>query len=376
MFTAVLFWLFVLCIALQCGYALYFFTRIFNLPVEELKTKEATLPVSVIICARNEAHNLMRNLPAIMGQNYYNEAGKPMYEVIVVNDGSDDNTEEVLYRLEQQYSHLWHVTIGPDESRVFKGKKFALSKGTSYSTYPYLLLTDADCLPVSDEWIHHMVAPFHNNKEIVAGYGQYESRPGLLNAFIRWETIHTFLQFSTYTMSGRPYMAVGRNIACTKDVFLRAQQSEVWNELPSGDDDLLIQACGNDTNTSIVGHKDAYTMSEPKTTWREWLTQKRRHLSTGKYYKEETKALLAGYAGSHALMWLLFFVLMYWSDWVLILVLMAMRCGIYWTIWQTTALKLRERKLFLWIPLCDLGWAVYNFVLSPYIIWKTKQQWK
>ncbi len=76
MFTAVLFWLFVLCIALQCGYALYFFTRVFNLPVQELQTKEATLPVSVVICARNEAANLERNLPAIMGQNYYNEAGK------------------------------------------------------------------------------------------------------------------------------------------------------------------------------------------------------------------------------------------------------------------------------------------------------------
>jgi glycosyltransferase involved in cell wall biosynthesis len=374
--ATVLFWLFIITIAIQCGYALYFFTRIFNLPKRPLKVRNATVPVSVIICAKNEARNLEHNLPAVLGQHYQDEDGKVMYEVIVVNDASEDNTEDVLYKLEQHYSHLWHVTISADAPRTFKGKKFALSKGVSYSSHPYFVMTDADCRPLNDDWIHHLVAPFHNDKEIVAGYGAYKIHPGLLNAFIRWETLHTFLQYSTYAMAGKPYMAVGRNLACTKAAFMRAQESRVWNELPSGDDDLLMHCCGNETNTAIAGHRDSFTISEPKTSWREWLSQKRRHVSTGKYYREEIQGLLGVYAASHAIMWLLFFVLMYWTDWTLILVIMAMRCGIYWTIWQSTALRLQERKIFLWIPLCDLGWAIYNLVLSPYIIWKNKQQWK
>ena len=376
MLATVLFWLFIITIAIQCGYALYFFTRIFNLPKRALKDRNAIVPVSVIVCAKDEARNLQQNLPAVLGQQYQDHEGKVMYEVIVVNDASKDNTEDVLYKLEQHYSHLWHVTISQDETRTFKGKKFALSKGVSYASHPYILMMDADCRPLNDDWIHHMVAPFHNDKEIVAGYGAYKIHPGLLNAFIRWETLHTFLQYSTYAMAGKPYMAVGRNLACTKAAFMRAQESRVWNELPSGDDDLLMHCCGDSTNTALAGHRDSFTISEPKTSWSEWLSQKRRHVSTGKYYKEEIQGLLGVYAASHAIMWLLFFVLMYWTDWTLILIIMAMRCGIYWTIWQSTALRLQERKIFLWIPLCDLGWAIYNFVLSPYIIWKNKQQWK
>jgi hypothetical protein len=220
------------------------------------------------------------------------------------------------------------------------------------------------------------VAPLARGKEIVAGYGAHRYRIGLLNAFVRWETMHTFLQYSTYALSGKPYMAVGRNLACTKEVYLRAQQSAVWNELPSGDDDLLMQSCATRDNTAVVAHRDAFTVSDARPGWRAWLRQKQRHMSTGKYYSDETQALLAIYAASHALSWLLFFVLMYWSAWTLVLFIMGMRCAIYWTIWQSTAWKLQDRRLLAWIPLCDVGWLMYNFVLSPYIIWKNKQQWK
>lgn len=376
MLHAILFWLFVLSIAVQCGYALYFFTRIFNLQKHPLNKQPAKTPVSVIICAKNEARNLELYLPAILAQRYMNEAGKPMYEVIVVNDVSEDDTEQVLYRLEQQYSHLWHVTVTKEQPREFKGKKFALGIGVSYASHPLLLLTDADCTPASENWLAYMVQPLENGKEVSAGYGGYIHKPGMLNAFIRWETMHTFLQYSTYALAGKPYMAVGRNLACTKHIFAQAQQSGVWNQLPSGDDDLLMNTCATAENTAIVAHPDSYTVSEPKYTWSDWLHQKQRHISAGKFYKDDTKAILAGYAVSHALCWLLFLVLLLYTDWMLIFMVMAMRCAMYWTIWETTAFKIRDKRLLMWIPLCDIGWAVYNFVLSPYIIWKNKQQWK
>jgi glycosyltransferase involved in cell wall biosynthesis len=369
--------LFIISILTQCAYAFYFFSRIFNLPVQSVDSKAATLPVSIIICAKDEARNLERNIPLIMAQIYSNEKGKPLYEVIVVNDASEDNTEQVLYHLEQQFTNLWHVTITKESPRNFRGKKFALSKGVSYSTYPYLLLTDADCAPASVHWLSEMVGPLQQDKEIVAGYGGFHSRGGLLNAFIRWETIHTFLSYSSYILAGKPYMAVGRNIACTKEIFLKAQQSEVWNKLPSGDDDLLVQCCGTAINTAIVASPDSFTFSEAKSNWSDWLKQKQRHVSTGKYYKDDIKLLLGGYALSHGLTWLLFFLLIFCSPWlILTTILFFIRCIIYWSLWQTTAQKLQEKKLFLWVPLCDIGWGLYNLLLSPYIIWKNKKQWK
>jgi cellulose synthase/poly-beta-1,6-N-acetylglucosamine synthase-like glycosyltransferase len=299
-----------------------------------------------------------------------------MYEVIVVNDASEDDTEAVLYRLEQEYSHLWHVSISKDEPRLFKGKKFALGKGVSHASASSLLLTDADCAPASENWLRYMVRPLEEGKEIVAGYGAHRFRKGALNAFVRWETMHTFLQYSTYAMAGMPYMAVGRNLACTKAVFLKAQQSDIWNELPSGDDDLLIRACATEANTAIVANPEAFTFSDAGTSWKDWLRQKQRHLSTGKYYKPQIQTVLAVYALAHALSWILFLILTYWSDWSMVFIVMVMRCAIYWTIWQTTVLRLKEKKLFSWFLFCDIGWLVYNFVLAPYIFWKNKQQWK
>jgi len=373
---AILFWLFVLSIATQCGYALYFFTRIFNFPKPALKNEFAQHEVSIIICAKNEARNLEQNLPAILAQRYSNEAGKPMYEVLVVNDGSEDDTEQVLYKLEQQYSHLWYVSVSEEERKKFKGKKAALNVGVAAATSHWLLLTDADCVPATDNWLAHMVAPLEEGRDIVAGYGALRYRMGFLNTFIRWETLHTFVQYSTYALAGKPYMAVGRNLACTKDVFYKARRSDVWNELPSGDDDLLMQCCAEKDNTAIVAHRDAFTISEAKHNWKDWLKQKQRHVSTGKYYKDEIQALLGIYAASHAATWLLFFVLLFSGEWTIVCVMMAMRCAVYWTIWQSTAYRLQDRRLLLWMPFCDLGWMIYNFVLSPFIIWKNKQQWK
>lgn len=370
MFESSLFWFFFAAIAIQCGYAFYFFTRIYTLQPKRTIAIDNNLPISIIICAKNEAHNLAENLPLLLTQNYSH------YEVIVVDDASTDNTQAILARLKNEYPHLHTVTINAKERRSFKGKKFALSKGIAAASNQYLLLTDADCKPASEDWAMRMVAPLYKGKEIVCGYGGHHHRMGILNAFIRWETMHTFLQYTTYALSGRAYMGVGRNMACTKAVFAKAQSSAIWNQLPSGDDDLLVQACGKPNNIAIVAHKDAFTFSDAKANWADWLRQKQRHISTGKYYHKSTQRLLGLYAISHSLSWVLFFALVSWSYFSIVFILFFLRCFLYWAIWQSTAMKLRDKKLWLWIPLCDIGWALYNIILSPFIFWKNKTQWK
>src|SRR5690606_3705047 len=115
-------------------------------------------------------------------------------------------------------------------------------------------------------------------KEIAIGYGQYKTEPGLLNSFIRWETVHTFLQYTTYARAGRPYMAVGRNMACTRAAYLKAQASPEWGKLPSGDDDLLVRAAGGKENVAVVANRGAFTITEARKDWSSWIGQKQRHL--------------------------------------------------------------------------------------------------
>ena len=371
MFALVLYWLFLLAVGVQLGYAFYFFVRVFARAYNVNTVEGASLPVSIIICAKNEAANLKKNLPEILTQKY--SAG---YEVIVVNDASTDDTPGVLQELELRYDNLWDVVVGQHVERDLQGKKFALRKGAVQAKYDWLLLTDADCVPASDKWLQSMAAPLACGREIVAGYGGYNRSGGLLNAFIRWETMHTFLQYSSYALAGSPYMAVGRNMACTKVVLEKAQHSEVWNALPSGDDDLLVSIAGNQDNVAIVAEIGTFTYSDAKATWKEWVQQKQRHLSTGKYYGTETKTLLGGYAMAHAALWLGFFWLLFTPYCLTALAFMAVRCLCYWAIWAATAYKLNEKKLVYLFPLFDLAWIVYNFAFFPYITWKNKKHWR
>lgn len=375
-FSEVLVPVFLLCVTIQLAYTLFFFVQLFSLPDEDdTSSISDPQPVTIIICAKNEAANLRNNLPAIMAQRYSNASGISMYKVIVVNDASDDDTAGVLEGFRALHHNLSIIHISSSEKRTLPGKKYALSKALAITDGNFLLLTDADCQPASDAWLTQMVVPLHKGKQLVAGFGAYNANGSIINAFIRWETLHTFIQYTCYALSGRPYMAVGRNLACTKAAMQKAQQSPAWALLPSGDDDLLINAVADGNNMVIVANPTAITLSPAKATWADWLKQKQRHVSTGKYYKTGTKLLLGVYALTHCVAWLCFLLLLCSHEWQLALGVMATRLLINMLIQQRASSITGQRNhIFLFI-LADIGWMMYNFVLSPYILLKNKQKW-
>jgi glycosyltransferase involved in cell wall biosynthesis len=363
-----LFYVFSICIVVQTLFALWMLWASDNRYRSSTRTSN-TEGLSIIICAHNEAAHLAQNIPLLLAQNH------PQFEVIVVNDASDDDSAKLLAELSARHPLLKVVSISPEATRTLPGKKLALSKGVAAAQYEQLLLTDADCAPASNEWANIMSASLRSPKEIVAGYGAYKKSKGWLNVFIRWETMHSFLQYSSYAHSGMPYMAVGRNLACSKKVFLAAQSHSLWSSMPSGDDDLLIRLEGHRHNVGIEDAPESFTYSMAKTSFRDWLLQKQRHVSTGKLYKKSRQILLGAYALSHGLMWLLWIILSLSGYAYLISSLMLLRCLLVWSLWGTESLHLKERTLILFLPLCDIGWAIYNLILSPYIVYKTKKQW-
>ncbi len=369
MLANIVFWIFVGCTAINCGYAVFLFRRIFKLrpagPCVAIRLQQC---VSVIICARNEATNLKENLPLVLKQEFKE------YEVIVVNDHSTDDTSAVLRMLQSEYPHL--KVINQTNDQLPSGKKAALAAGVAASTSEFLVFTDADCAPAGPNWLVFMADPMFRGKDIVAGYSGYIQQPGMLNTFIGWETMHTFLQYATYCVAGIPYMAVGRNMACTKAVFLDASRSRIWSRLPSGDDDLLVREAANGNNMTIVSHPGAFTMSSPVRDWKSYRAQKQRHLSTGKYYKPIPRFLLGVYSGSHAAVWLGFLVLLgtQWYAWAL--ALMYFRCMLHWSCWFNAAARVGARSLIKFFPFADFAWMLYNFALSPYVFFKNKTTWK
>jgi len=353
----------------QLFYFLFFYSRIafYKKPKKKSSRQHA---ISVVVCARDEAQQLAENMPVILQQNY-----PSTYEVIAVDDNSYDDSKYVLEHLSKIFKQLRPVTL-KQEARLIQGKKFPLSMGIKEAKYELLLLTDADCMPASPQWIQLMQDGFTDEKDIVLGYSPYKKESGLLNKLIRFETFHTALQYLSFAKSGIPYMGVGRNLAYKRDLFFKHKGFAAHNQIPGGDDDLFINRIANRKNTAIVIDADAFTYSPAKKTWSAWRAQKARHYTTAKYYKKGHLFLLGLYSFSHFVFYPLlitaFFFLPYWIP----LSIYSGRLLIQGFIYYPSMKKLTERDLFWFYPLLDLWQWFYYLLFSRMLMKAPKNNWK
>ncbi|MCR5456299.1 MAG: glycosyltransferase [Bacteroidales bacterium] len=244
------------------------------------------VPVSVVICAKNEADNLKARLGYVLDQDY------PDFEVVVVNDQSTDDTELILDEYKQKYPNLY-VTEISHNPQFRQGKKLALTIGIKAAKHEWLLLTDADCIPVSKNWIRTMSQHFTEGNDFVLGYGGYEERSGLLNKLIRYDAGFIALQYFTFAEAGMPYMGVGRNLAYRKSLFVKSKGFMSHSRLMSGDDDLFVNENAKKRRVAVSYHPESFTTCESKETFHQWNTQKQRHFSASERYKGSHKFLLA-----------------------------------------------------------------------------------
>lgn len=348
-------------VAIQCIYYLLFLTPIlFNKKRDNILSP----PISVIICAKNEAENLEAFLPNIISQKYENE-----YEVVVINDRSKDRTAEVLEEFSKKHTQIKIVTV--ENSEHFWGnKKYALTLGIKAAKHEHLLFTDADCTPKNTSWISGMSSCFDEKKSIVLGYGGYRKvRGSFLNKLIRYETVLTAIQYFSYAKIGVPYMGVGRNLAYTKTDFFRVNGFIKHIQVKSGDDDLFINEVATSQNTSINIEEGSFTESIPKNTFKEWIQQKRRHVSTAKYYKTKHKVLLSIFYASQILFFLLgFTLLLTFNQKELILLMILIRYSVVFTTVGLFSNKLKEKDLILILPFTE----IILILLQLYIYLKNK----
>lgn len=328
-------------------------------------------PVSIIICARNEADNLDNYLPIILSQDY------PNYEVIVVNDCSTDNSDIILQKYLEQYPQLRVSTIKEDK-KFAHGKKLAVTIGIKAAKYDRLLFTDGDCMPESNQWLSLMAANFSADTSIVLGYGGYFPQPGLLNKYIRYDTLVIALQYFSFALSKIPYMGVGRNLAYKRSLFYSGKGFSTHFHLASGDDDLFVNENATKTNTAIELSPKSHTRTASKESYDKWYFQKKRHFSTSKLYKPAHKLLLALEPISRLLFYTSFAILVFFPLYkTLVLSLFAFRLIIQVIVIKKTMIRLNEKDLLLISLLFDLMSLFINFgLLVTGRIRPSNYQWK
>lgn len=318
-------------------------------------------PVSIIIAARNEAQNLKENLPLILRQAH------PKFEVLVVNDGSEDDTRAVLDQLANADEKL----------RVFhrpaKGKKQAISFGIRQAEHERMLFTDADCKPASENWAAHMTSALQKY-EVALGFGGLKGKNNFVGGLSIFETFQTAASYFSSALKGKPYMGVGRNLAYSKSVYQKADGFNRHAHVLSGDDDLFIASLQK-VQAQVAFSEESFTFSAAPNSVKDWWKQKRRHYSASFQYPLQRKLQL----GLEGLLQVLFYlylpyVLIHYPEPVLFFFAMRYASVLVWGMPLARHFK-AKRELWLF-PFWEMCWSVFtSFIHLQNLIFGARKGW-
>lgn len=361
----------------QLYFYLRFYTAVFRhkrrIKKGKIKLMETLPEVSVIICARNEEENLKKHLPSVLKQDYPNN-----YEVIVINDRSDDESETVLELFKKDYPHL-KTSFVPHDAKYIDSKKIAVILGVKAAKNDILVFTDADCEPISNKWLENMVRSFSEGKQIVLGYGAYNKNKSFTNMLQVFDTLFIGIQYLNYAIAGYPYMGVGRNMAYRKSFFEKSKGFSKHLDIQSGDDDLFVNDFAKGKNTAVCVRPESVTTSEEKKNFPAFLAQKERHLSTSGRYKFSSKLLLGLELGSRFLFYLgvLLIIALGLPYWYFIAPgAFLLRYIVQYVIINLNAKALGERKFYFGIGLMDILLPVINLYLYIVACFRPKAHYK
>ena len=343
-----LFYIFIVIVAVQLFYYTIVFSKFSFAKNQKITPKR--IPISVIVCAKNEEENVVKFIPLLAEQNY------PDFEIILIDDASSDATLEIFEEFEKQYSNVKLVKVVNNEA-FWGNKKFALTLGIKAATKDYLLFTDADCYPTSKDWITLMSSQFTLHKTFVLGYGGYEKVKGsFLNKIIRFDSLLNATQYFSWAKIGRPYMGVGRNLAYKKDEFFKVNGFIDHMKIRSGDDDLFVNQASKGSNTTCCYAADSFTYCEPKTNYADWKALKQRHVATASFYKPFDRIQLSVFFISQILFFIVPIVLLAFQyQWIIVLSLIGFRYLFTWIVLGFSAGKLKEKDVMYWYPIIEIA---------------------
>jgi glycosyltransferase involved in cell wall biosynthesis len=359
----------VLTVAVQLFYYVYFYSRIlFYTPAQRTDQIQNGPPVSIIVCAHNERENLKKLIPELLNQKYRD------FELIIADDRSNDGSFDYFSDLYKGESRFRMIRIEATPIGI-NPKKYALTKAIESANLDWVLLTDADCIPVSSNWITQMTLVITENKKIVIGYSPYEQRSGFLNMLIQYETLYTAIQYLSFTMAGIPYMAVGRNVLYQKALFFENNGFSSHAHITGGDDDLFIRDVATKNNVACCLSKESYVYSKPKENFNDWFIQKRRHLSVGVKYRLKHKIVLGvqllAHIGFYSLLCLVFI-----RDIELTFLILMIRSLGFMLIFVLIARKLSSISKWIWLLLViDVVFIFIYLLITTSIVFYKRIKW-
>ena len=346
------------CLLVQLSYWLFIFAKLKPIPRKDSQPRDH----DIVVCYKNEEQNLPKSIKHLSAQG--------CHAAILVDDFSSDDSFMIASAATS--SNLKNVKATVDRP----GKKRALLDGIICSEMERIVLTDADCRPVTADWSAIMASYLHDCDAVI-GYAPLAKSQSWVSVFARYETYLTAIQYLSYAQIGIPYMGVGRNMAVRRSTALPILTEMQDQKLASGDDDLLVQGLAKNGKVSTCLDPRSFVFSEPAKDIRSYIRQKARHISTATSYALVHQVLLAVFAGTHLLFYGLLLVLLFFSSVSLtqLLVILLVKWIMQMIVNRKLMYLLGEKDLWWKFPLLDIATFVLYVVLTPYLFLKNRTQW-
>lgn len=267
------------------------------------KLDEELEPVSVVLCARDAYEHLTELIPALLRQDY------PDFEIVVVNDCSDDETEEYLKDLERNETKVKPVQL-KQHLNFFNGKKFPLSMGIKSAQHDLIVLTDCNCMPVNEQWLRSVVNRYNSRTEIVIGYSPYVQKKSTLNRLMRFDAMQNGLLYLSAALNRHAYMGIGKNLSYRKELFYRNQGFISHYTTTVGEDDLFINQVATKKNTEVLIDAENAILTTPTNSFKLWMRQKSSRYSTVPKYNGRARLMLSLFYVSQFLFYVSFIALL------------------------------------------------------------------
>ena len=237
-------------------------------------------PVSVVITAHNDAYALERHLPDFLNQDY--PSG---YEVIVVAEKGDSDTEDVLKRFAS--NERLYATFIPQSSRYMSRKKLAITIGVKAAKNQWIMLTEPCCKPVGDQWLKSMASACSEDKNMVIGYSNFGDDA---KAWQRFDRLHADYYLMRHTLCATAYRANSFNLMFRKDEFIKGYGYQGNLEHIRGEYDFLVNKYARKHSAALVTTPTAWLCEDApdKKTWRNeklFYVDTRKHLRRGFFHR-------------------------------------------------------------------------------------------
>ena len=339
------------------------------------KEETETLPLSVILVAKDAASDLQKNLPAILEQDY------PDFEVIVIYEqSSDDNCEDVLKILQEKYPNLYHSFI-PESARYISHKKLGINMGIKASHHEWLVFTEPNCRPSSNQWLRKMARNFTSGTDIVLGYSNYEKTRGWFNRKITFDTMLDSMRRLGRAIGGHPYTGCGRNLAYRKSLYYKQKGFASHLNLQRGEDDLFVNQAGNGKNTRVEASLESIMRITAPHFKKDWREDKLSYNMTSRYYKGMGRYLMGGETCSRVLFLLLVIACLIHGiitqDWMMTGIaslLWVLHFIMQIVIFRKTSIALGERKFYSTLLLFNWMQPLWNFRLKLHQRFRRKDE--